>query len=100
LPPLRGDATISAIFVLPPNGDSLRSAGGDAMSAARARLWAVCACEHVSHENLRRARTEHGRTAAEAGEWLRSMEGGRWREVDGGEMGGLNVDADEEEDAD
>ena len=60
----------------------------------------MCACEHVSHENLGLAWTEHGRTAAEAGEWLRSMEGGRWREVDGGEMGGLNVDADEEEDAD
>ena len=60
----------------------------------------MCACEHVSHENLGLAWTEHGRTAAKAGEWLRSMEGGRWREVDGGEMGGLNVDADEEEDAD
>ena len=77
LPSLRGEDTISAIFVLPPNGDSLRSAGGDAMSAARARLWAVCACEHVSHENLGLAWTEHGRTAAKAGEWLRSMEGGR-----------------------
>ena len=70
------------------------------MSAARARLRAARACEHVSDENLRRARSDHARTAAEAGEWLRSMEGGRWREVDGGEMGGLNVDADEEEDAD
>ena len=61
------------------------------MSAARARLRAARACEHVSHENLRRAWTEHGRTAAEAGEWLRSMEG-RW--------GVADVDADEEEDAD
>ena len=78
LPPLRGDDTISAIFVLPPNGDSNchRSAGGDAMSAVRARPWAARACEHVSHEILRRARSEHGRTAAEAGERLRSMEGG------------------------
>jgi hypothetical protein len=54
LPSLRGEDTISAIFVLPTNGDSHRhrSAGGDAMSAARARLRAARACEHVSHESL------------------------------------------------
>ena len=46
------------------------------MSAARARLRAARACEHVSHESLRRARSEHGRTAVEAKEWLSSMEGG------------------------
>ena len=49
------------------------------MSAARARLRAARACKHVSHESLRRARSEHGRTAVEAREWLISMEGGRWR---------------------
>jgi hypothetical protein len=85
LPPLRGDDTISAIFVLPTNGDSHRhrSAGGDAMSATRARLRAARTCEHVSHENLRRARSEHGRTAVEVREWLSSMEGGRWRGYEG-----------------
>ncbi len=95
LPPLRGDAAISVIFDLLPNGNSHRhcSVGGNAMSAARARLQAARASEYVSHENLQRAWSED-RGGVRG---VDDIVGGRSME---GIWGVLDVDADKEEDAD